>query len=83
MLYVTKSDIKVHTDITHQDYCHLGDTSYKTNFDMIVHVDRVRELLCFTQPINEEDVIVGVDLPLSSTPDSGWAASNLLKLSIS
>ena len=61
---------------------------------MIVHVDRVREqdvrlpfLLCFTQPINEEDVIVdvivGVDLPLSSTPDSGWAASNLLKLSIS
>ena len=44
---------------------------------MIVHVDRVREqdvrlpfLLCFTQPINKEDVIVGVDLPLSSTPDS-------------
>ena len=50
---------------------------------MIVHVDRVRELLCFTQTINEEDGVVGVDLPLSSTPDSGWAASNLLKLSIS
>ena len=89
-IYLTKSDIQVHTDISHQDYCHIGDTSYKTNFNMIVHVDRVREqdvrlpfLLCFTQPINEEDVIVGVDLPLSSTPDSGWAASNLLKLSIS
>merc|ERR1712218_359722 len=88
-IYLTKSDIQVHTDISHQDYCHIGDTSYKTNFNM-VHVDRVREqdvrlpfLLCFTQPINEEDVIVGVDLPLSSTPDSGWAASNLLKLSIS
>ena len=37
---------------------------------MIVHVDRVRELLCFTQTINEEDGVVGVDLPLSSTPDS-------------
>ena len=89
-IYLIKSDIQVHTDISHQDYCHIGDTSYKTNFNMIVHVDRVREqdvrlpfLLCFTQPINEEDVIVGVDLPLSSTPDSGWAASNLLKLSIS
>ena len=69
-IYSTKSDIQVHTDITHQDYSHLGDTSYKTNFDMIVHVDRVRELLCFTQTINEEDGVVGVDLPLSSTPDS-------------
>ena len=43
----TKSDTRVHTNITHQDYCHQCDKIYITKSDIKVHPDITHQDYCF------------------------------------